>query len=62
MSLSLTFFVTDSQSVSQSVILGIEPLWDYHDHILAIVKTVAILTWGIFPDGRTGVCVCVDNM
>jgi len=45
--------MTDSQSVSQSV-LALSPSGT-HDQILAVVNTVAaLLSRGVFPDGRTG--------
>jgi hypothetical protein len=45
-----------SQSASRSVSqchLGLSPSGT-HDQILAVVNTVAVLSWGVFPDGRTG--------
>jgi len=47
-----SFIHSVSQSVSPSV-LASSPSGT-RDHILVVVKTVAILSWGIFPLKRTG--------
>jgi hypothetical protein len=43
---------TVTQSVSQSI-LALSPSGT-HDRVLAVVKTAGVLSWGVFPDGRTG--------
>jgi hypothetical protein len=51
-----SYFATDGRSVSQSVsqsVLALSPSGT-RDQILAVVKTVAVLSWGVLPDDRTG--------
>jgi hypothetical protein len=55
----LSHFTTDSQSVSQSVLLGAEPPTGTHDQILAVIRTVAVLSLGVLPVETTGRSPCL---
>jgi hypothetical protein len=49
LSLRLSYFATDSQSVIQSVRLGIEPLSSAHDQILTVVRQLQDDVMGRLP-------------
>jgi hypothetical protein len=48
-----------SQSVSQcQSVLALSPSGT-HDQVLAVVKTVVVLSWGVLPDERAGIQVAL---
>jgi len=51
---ALSYFATDSQSVSQSLCLGLEPLCDSWLDFSCSMTIVGLMSWGVLPDGRMG--------
>jgi hypothetical protein len=59
---SPSHFTTYSQSVSQSVRLGVEPLWDLWPDITSCLKVAVLSLWGALSNERMGLQFAVQSL